>query len=423
MSLRRVKLCIYQLMKLRLYGASFVILAPLQMYATLQRLILLPGWPWFPHPRALIPFSASSPLQMPALPTPLTFGSCARFLASLAVSPLFLWCIMACSKPQISNKLRAYLRAALPKPHYPDRYSLQAAKEDDIDNDSVPGLCNDLDGDKSEWESKSAMEELAKDLQYIGKSLAMLYDTCIGFLDRRPMNVDETVRSPPQPERIEVHIDESMGTFSVPSPSSSSTSILSPPSHPTTPRPQIEITTSTASSGTLHMNLQIPHPNSIEEPFSSNDFSNPPPHRESDSQINETTKSRAAFLPKPVHRITALSAYAADALANHLAAHLTDIIFLPLEALYVRSLAVAFLSSPRANPTAQAAAARLRGEVFPLGGWCGMGLRGGWRGVGDYVCKMVVASLLEMSVSMAVWQACTGFAWVSGRRCFGWGTH
>lgn len=52
-----------------------------------------------------------------------------------------------------------------------------------------------------------------------------------------------------------------------------------------------------------------------------------------------------------------------------------------------------------------------------------MGLRGGWRGVGDYVGKMVLASGLEMGISMAVWQACTGFAWMSGRRWFGWGTH
>lgn len=70
---------------------------------------------------------------------------------------------------------------------------------------------------------------------------------------------------------------------------------------------------------------------------------------------------------------------------------------------------------------AKAAAARWRGEVFTLGGWFGLGLRGGWRGVGDYAGKMVLLMGLEMGISMAVWQVCTGVSWWSGRRFFGWG--
>lgn len=432
MGIQVVEIYVYPLMISRLYGVSFVFLAPLQMFASLQRLNLLPGWPWLPHAGAFVPFSASSPLQMPALPTHLTFGSGVAFLASLALSPLFLWCVVAWTKPQIRNKLRGYVRAAVPKPHYPDRYSLQAAKEDDLDNDSIPGLCNDPNGDKGEWESADIWEELAKDLQYIGKNLGILYDKCLGLVSRQPESPIETIRPQPPLERIETqdfHANEATGTFSVPSPSSSSsssssaTSILSPSSRPATLRPQIETTTSTSSSGTLHINLQIPHPNPNEEPLISNNIADSPPHSELDTQINNETKPQQLDRYQPIHRITALSAYAADALANHLAAHLADIICLPLEALFVRSLALAFLSSPRANPTAQAAAFRLRGEVFPLGGWCGMGLRGGWRGMGDYVGKTVLASGLEIGISMAVWQACTGFAWMSGRRCFGWGTH
>ncbi len=413
----------------RLYGVSFLFLAPLRMYATLQRLNLLPGWPWLPHPRAFVPFSASSPLQMPALPTYLTFRSGVAYLASLAVSPPFVWCVLAWIKPQINNKLRAYIRAAVPKPHYPDRYSLQAAKEDELDSDSIPGLCNDPDGDKGEWESANLLEELAKDLQYIGGNLAILYDNCVGLVSRKTESLIETIKPQPPLEGIEtqnLHINESMGTFSVPSPSSSTSSSSSPstsPLFPPSPRPQMETTTSTASSRTRHMNSHIPHPTPNEEPLFSNILPNSTPPSEPDTQINNETKPTQLDRHQPIHRITVLSAYAADALANHLAAHLADIICLPLEALFVRSLALAFLSSPRANPAAQAAAARLRVEVFPLGSWCGMGLRGGWRGVGDYAGKMVLASGLELGISMAVWQAFTGIAWMSGRRWFGWGTH
>jgi len=416
----------------RLYGASSVLLAPLQMYATLQRLNLLPGWPWLPSPKAFVPFSETSPLQMSALPNPLTFSSSLAFSPSLTVSPIFLWCVMGWTKPRISSKLRAYIRAALPKPHYPDRYSLQAAKEDELDNDSIPGLCNDPDGDKSEWESASFSEELAKDLRYIGKNFAIIYDSCVELVSRQPEGPVESIRPQPSLERIEIQdiqADEAMGTFSVPSPPSSSTPssawfplrILSPP--PTSSHPSTETTTSPTGSGPLFPDSHLPPRNQNEEPLFSNNIANSPTHSEPDTQPDNETKPTQHDRHHPTHRITALSAYAADALANHLAAHLADIIFLPLEALFVRSLALAFLSSPRVNPAAQAAAARWRGEVFPLGGWCGMGLRGGWRGVGDYVGKMMLVVGMEMGVSMVVWQGCTGFAWMSGRRWFGWGTH
>lgn len=325
------------------------------------------------------------------------------------------------------------MRAALPKPHYPDRYSIQAASEDELDNDGVPGLCNDPNGEKSEWESKNVLEELAKDLQYIGKSITVLYDKCIRIVRKRPQNVLESggPEHQPQPERIEIQnpdLNESARTFSVPTPSSSSSSsssasLASPSSSLTSPRPPIEITTRTASSGTVHLNMGIPRPNPNDEPFLSNNFSTSAPPSEPDTQPNDEAKTKQIYHVQPVHRVTALSAYAADSLASHLAAHIADIILLPLEALFVRSLALAFLSSPRANPAAQAAAARLRGEVFPLGGWFGMGLRGGWRGVGDYAGKMVLVLGLEVGINMAVWQACTGFAWVSGRRWFSWGKH
>lgn len=159
-----------------------------------------------------------------------------------------------------------------------------------------------------------------------------------------------------------------------------------------------------------------------EEPVIFDDSRDTPPHSPPDNQVNNDSRARPPPRIQTVHRVTALSAFAADALANHLAAHLADIIFFPLEALFVRSLALSFLSSPRPDSTAQAAAARLRGEIFPVGGWFGMGLRGGWRGMGDYVGKMVLVSGMEITISMAIWQACTGFAWMSGRKWFGWGS-
>lgn len=108
-------------------------------------------------------------------------------------------------------------------------------------------------------------------------------------------------------------------------------------------------------------------------------------------------------------------------MAQHLSGCIADIILFPLEALYVRSVALSFLSSPAASVGAKAAAERWKGEVFPLGGWFGMGLRGGWRGVADYVGKMVLVQGMQRGIGFVVWQASVGLSWWVGRKWFGWG--
>lgn len=118
-----------------------------------------------------------------------------ELLTSVTVSPVFIWCVIMWAKPQVSNRLRAYMRAALPKPHYPDRYSLQAAKEDGLENDSVPGLRNSRDGDKTKWESESVLEELARDLQYIGRRFSTMYDRCAGLISSNRETPDEPLES------------------------------------------------------------------------------------------------------------------------------------------------------------------------------------------------------------------------------------
>ena len=87
----------------------------------------------------------------------------------------------------------------------------------------------------------------------------------------------------------------------------------------------------------------------------------------------------------------------------------------------MRSVALSFLSSPAANFGAKVAAERWKGEVYPLRGWFGMGLRGGWRGIADYAGKMVLVQGVEMGIGFAVWQASVGLTWWIGRKWFEWG--
>ena len=398
------------------------ILAPLEMFSTLQRLDLLPGWPWFPHPRSFIPFSLPSPLQLPMLPTSFTLRSTAEFLVSIAGSPFLLWWMISIVKPMFGTKLRAYVRATIPKPYKPDQLSLEAASKDELDDENIPGLGNGPSRSEGQWESESFSEELAKDLQYIGRSFQILRDIITGFFVSNPRAEKDDLLKTQRCTLQQIDPDASMPS-TVPSSSTTTsatphTSSTSTP-QPATPQPAIEIINETENTGILHMNLHVPDGEPIQEP-------SPTDNNDSDFlPANNTHIQNKTYimrkLDSPYHRITALTAYAADSIAHHVSAQITDLLFLPIETLFVRSLAMAFLTSPRADPQAQAAAARWKSEIYPLGGWCGLGRQGGWRAMGDYAGKMMLVFGMEMGINFAIWQACTGAAWVVGRRRFGWG--
>ena len=108
----------------------------------------------------------------------------------------------------------------------------------------------------------------------------------------------------------------------------------------------------------------------------------------------------------------------ADTLAMHFSTHLADLIFLPLEALFVRSVAISFLNISASGP--ESPAARWRDQAIPLKSWFGVGTGSG--GVRNYVMNMAMCGVFELAVSMGIWQLSTGAAWLLGRRRFGWGT-
>ena len=71
---------------------------------------------------------------------------------------------------------------------------------------------------------------------------------------------------------------------------------------------------------------------------------------------------------------------------------------------------------------AQVTALGLRGGVYPMSAWFGVGLgAGGWRRAGDYVGKMLLCLGLETVVGLGVWQCGVGVTWWIGRRWFQWG--
>ena len=283
--------------------------------------------------------------------------------------------------------------AAIPRPYIPDPFSITAAKDDEFACESVPGLCNDPSGDPHEWESTSAIEELAKDLQYIGKYYQKFYDNCADAFEKTldlPWPRTGSVRH--RRHQLQESITNTTETFRVPSPP----------------------VTSRSSSSSLSRATSASTPTTSGEAPDYNDANVP-------ALNDRIARYQSKSVHRRQHRVTALTTYAADSIATNLAGYIEAIMLLPLEALFVRSLAYSFLSSPQANPTAQAAADRWRTEIYPFGSWFGMGLRGGWRGMGDYVGKMVLVTGMEMGVNLMLWQVCTGLSWRMGHRWYGWG--
>ena len=121
------------------------------------------------------------------------------------------------------------------------------------------------------------------------------------------------------------------------------------------------------------------------------------------------------------HRVTALSNFPASALASHLAYVFTGVVLLPLESLYLRSLARTFLSTPRSERAgAVEAAGWWLGDVRGLWDFCGGGAGEGVVGRARYVGGLVLLLGLQSVVSAGVWGVGTGVVVGLGRRV-GWG--
>lgn len=114
----------------------------------------------------------------------------------------------------------------------------------------------------------------------------------------------------------------------------------------------------------------------------------------------------------PAHRVTILSSHPVDSLASHLASMLTTVIFLPLESLYLRSLASSFLSWRGFSPA-------LRSDVRALGAWGGGGSR---KDILAYVGKMALMMSMQAAVNASVWGVISGAAIRIGKKFCGWGS-
>ncbi|RAL05846.1 uncharacterized protein BO80DRAFT_397087 [Aspergillus ibericus CBS 121593] len=150
------------------------------------------------------------------------------------------------------------------------------------------------------------------------------------------------------------------------------------------------------------------HQPSEEERAHENDFDSEIFPHISDPNIRQ---NMAANPSATAHRITILSSHPVDSLASHLASIITNVMFIPLESLYLRSLATSYLQSTHA-PVA------LRADVRTMGDW-------GWSSRSDilpYLGKIALVLGIQVAVNASVWGVISGSAMKIGKRFCGWGS-
>ncbi|PYH93742.1 hypothetical protein BO71DRAFT_484348 [Aspergillus ellipticus CBS 707.79] len=199
------------------------------------------------------------------------------------------------------------------------------------------------------------------------------------------------------------------------------------------PRPEDEILASDTQGHLQSPGAEVPPlgaptsepvnilPESIEEPTTQtdalqrveveraheNDFDSEIFPHISDPNIRQ---NMAANSSTTAHRVTILSSHPVDSLASHLSSIITNVMFIPLESFFLRSLAASYLAS-------QGAPAVLQSEVRGIGLWS-------WGSRSDiipYMGKIVLMVGLQAAVNASVWGVISGAAIRIGRKFCGWG--
>ncbi|MCJ1376649.1 hypothetical protein MMC20_007892 [Loxospora ochrophaea] len=433
---------------------SRLLLVPIQLLATSQRLGLVPAW-YLPSPWFLVPFSSFSPIQLPTPPDHWTAGSFIAYTMSYLRSPVITWLLLNYVSNFVRLRIANYTRVAIARPDHPDPYSLKAATEQDLDDSSVPGL-GDMrrvreDGNQKPTTILGVLKADIEEIVITAKRIRRSYtrwmrrwtkpNLTLKVLPIAPISNEERSIDPPS----RVNSDQSPTPVptlprpgsstnttafeSIPTPGTStfvpitpppiprrlSSSYSSPassrPPSPPPPNPAVHVTTRTGSTSTLHMDVEVTGTGTRAS------FSASPR-----LPLNGQMGAQQGSLHRR-HRVTALTGYPADTLSQHLISHIASLICMPLEALFVRSLALGFLAAaPATDPLTQASALALRSAVYPMGAWCGLWGGEGWYAAGrSYARKMLLCVGMESLVSYGVWEVGLGVAWWAGKKWYQWG--
>ncbi|KAL8914605.1 MAG: hypothetical protein Q9171_000786 [Xanthocarpia ochracea] len=399
------------------------IVGPFRFHSVLQGLGLRPLWPIFPGLIDFVPSTAGSLLRPIHLPTSLTFKSGIGYLAAVATSPLALLYLSDILHYAIGLKVFTYIRLALPRPDNPDPLSNSCAA---LRGENVPGHDTVVEAEYAKTvpgldiiaegvyarNIPTIQGQAKKDWAAFSNYLKTLTSWWGSFIVRNQTS-DSSVSVPRNSrlsggalvaemslgyanygheDNLAEHPDDAEVVFLG--------SVLGPPSsepasgaacseRDTNPRP------SRSGSRDWQANLE------------GSELGITPPR----------CQCKPKNLSKPTYRVTGLTTLMAETLATSLSTIVADVLLLPLEALFVRSVALAHLDTAGG---AAYSAMGLRNEIYPLGSWFGTGLRGG-RPI-DYVREMVLCFGVDMLLGFLAWQTTAGAVWWVVKRQFTWGS-
>ena len=265
---------------------AILAILPIEVFAILQRLDLAPAWLLLPNPLKLS-WSSLSPIIFPSTPTYWTLRSSFSFLVGIGLSPLSLMFAMNYLSTYLENRIRRYARMALPKPDCPDEYSKKGNEDD-----GSPAF--------SSLETGSLTAEIKKDVQAILDSVTNI----TAIIDFRRLNQvffcvlnifsdrSQACQDTPDPQLDDTNLRQPMlvgqaphnehtsthhinrGLYST-DPNISTPATESPSTRTPSPQPSassgfdevmqraldennlVQVTTRSASTDTLHMNVEV----------------------------------------------------------------------------------------------------------------------------------------------------------------------
>ena len=115
-----------QLSVSRLSFTGRLLLSPIDIYGTLQGLGLKPAWPLLPGPSTWSFQSLFAP-AIPSFPGQWTVTTSADYVVAVALSPVVLRLFRIGLHTILGNCINRYFTIAIPRPGYPDQYSIQAS--------------------------------------------------------------------------------------------------------------------------------------------------------------------------------------------------------------------------------------------------------------------------------------------------------
>ena len=254
-------------------------LIPLQFFASLQRLDLVPAWPLLPNPFRISYFRP----MVPPLPTQWNRRTLASYTLSLALSPLATYSYMTIFHIAVNSKLCVYARAGLPRPDNPDSASLKLG--DDEASMSAPVLEYPRFQGSIREEFIKDVEKITNSVAYVGKTIRAVFGLVFGLKANQSTSRPSENHTEPRVHPVRFASDPTLATVAEPSPrnrtsqtnenvteqdaQSSSTATPSPPATPTSSQEpdspalepsNVQIRTRTGSTSTLHMDVEVNAP-------------------------------------------------------------------------------------------------------------------------------------------------------------------